>query len=280
MFRSSVAFVSVVALAVGVAAQPASSDEQRPTTAHVHALDTLPIPSFSPREVVIRLGDSVEWDNHAPRIHSVTHERCPRLDLRNDPAWCVFDTLRDKGKDLATGDSFTVKFDIAGIYPYQCAIHRFGGTITVLDGSGALPNLIVSDISFHDTPLRTSKRVRAVVNNIGETGAPGSRVHFEYRSLGGTEWTRFGDAEIPALLAGSQIEVNQDWTTFNKIGDFEVRVIADGAGTVVESDESDNSNDARHAILVPEGTLPGIGLPDPPPPQPVTTRIPSPLPTP
>ncbi|MFP5223938.1 MAG: CARDB domain-containing protein [Actinomycetota bacterium] len=279
MLRSCAAVLSAFALVSTGAMQPASS-EQHPVTAHVHTLDTLPIPSFSPTDVVIRVGDSVRWDNHAPRVHTVTHERCPRLDMRNDPADCVFDTLRDRGEDLGTGDEFTVTFDVAGIYPYQCAIHRFGGTITVLDGSGALPNLIVDQISFHQTPLGTSVRVKALVSNIGEAAAPGSRVHFDYRPVGATEWTRFGDAEISALLAGGQVEVNQDWTTFNKVGDFEVRVGADGAESLVESDETDNSAEAAYAILLPEGTLPGVGLPDPPSPQPVTTRIPSPLPTP
>lgn len=252
---------------------------QAAVTAHVHTLDTLPIPSFSPADVSIRVGDRVEWDNHAPRVHTVTHDRCPRVDLRNDPSWCEFDTLRDRGSDLSTGATFVVTFDQPGIYSYVCAIHRFGGQITVLGETGALPNLRIGEISFNATPLGTSRRVQAEIVNAGEAAASGSRVYFASRPRGGDAWTRFGDVEIGPLSAGETRLVNQDWPTFNKIGDFEIRVSADGAATVLESDETDNSKRAEIAVLVPEGTLPGASLPDPPPPEPLSTRVPSPSPS-
>lgn len=250
------------------------------TTAHVHVLDTLPTPSFAPAEVVIRPGDAVNWDNHATRIHTVTHAACPRIDLRNDPAGCFFDTFRDRGADLDPGATFTVAFPSPGIFEYVCAIHRFGGRITVLSEDGTLPDLVIDAVSVHPAPLGTSRRIEAIVGNDGAASAPASRAHFEIRPLGSEAWSRFGDVEVGSLAPGQRRTLNQDLTTFNKLGDFELRVVADGAGSLAEGDETNNAASAAFSVLLPPGTLPGIALPDPPPPQPVSTRLPSPLPTP
>lgn len=250
------------------------------TTAHVHVLDTLPIPSFSPGDVVILPGDSVNWDNHATRIHTVTDVDCPRIDLRNPPEACAFDTLRDRGADLDPGATFTVTFPTPGVFDYVCAIHRFGGRITVLDQSGALPDLVVDAITMHPTPLGTSKRIEAVVGNDGAGTAPGTRLHFEIRSSGSDTWSRFGDVEVGPLAPGQRRTLNEDLTTFNKVGDFEIRVVADGAGSAVESDEGNNIRTAPLSLVLPPGTIDGVALPDPPAPQPISTRLPSPLPTP
>ncbi len=271
-------FPQLLAASLLVAALPSAAPAA--TTAHVHVLDTLPTPTFSPDDVVIRPGDSVHWDNHAPRVHTVTHAACPRIDLRNPPEGCLFDTERDLGSDLAPGDEFSVTFENPGIFDYVCAIHRFGARITVLDAEGTLPDLVVDAVSVHPTPLGASHRVEAVVGNDGEASAPRTRLHFEIRPRGGGTWSRFGDVEVGTLSPGQRRTLNQDLTTFNKIGDFEIRAVADGAGTSVEGEETNNEAGTFLSVLLPEGAAPGVALPDPPPPEPVTTRIPSPLPLP
>lgn len=275
---SAVRPLAVLALAISViggAEGGSPADAADPTVAHVHVLDTLPIPTFSPAQVVIRPGNRVEWDNHAPRIHTITHTLCPRIDSRNDEATCLFDTTRDLGHDLGTGDRFEVTFETPGIYEYLCAIHRFGGQITVLAEDPPLPDLVVDALDVHPTPLGLSRRVRAVVRNAGDGVAPESRVRFSYRGADG-EWVLFGDVEIPALSRGQAIEINQDWTTINRIGDFALLATSDGASSVVEVNESNNDRTTSVSILVPEDTLPGRSLPDPPQPEPVTTRLPEP----
>lgn len=268
-----------IVFAAGLLAAGLPAPAPAATTAHVHVLDTLPIPSFAPEEVVIRPGDTVTWDNHAPRIHTVTHTGCPRIDLRNPPESCAFDTLRDRGEDLNPGDVSAVTFAQPGIFDYVCAIHRFGGRVTVLDAAGAMPDLVVDAVRSHPTPLGTSRRIEAVVGNDGDASAPATRLHFEIRSRGGAEWRRFGDVAVGPLSPGQRRTLNQDLPTFNKLGDFEIRVVADGAGTLVEADEENNERIATLSLLLPEGTLPGVALPDPPKPEPVTTRLPSPSPT-
>jgi plastocyanin len=270
-----------IAMAIsGLLISSATLAAQSETVAHVHVLDTLPIPSFEPGDVVIRPGDSVNWDNHAPRVHTVTHTGCPRIDTRNDSSACAFDTARDRGSDLDPGTEFTVTFPTPGVFQYVCAIHRFGGTITVLSGEAALPDLTVEALSAHPTPLGTSLRIEATLKNIGPGASAASRLRFEIRSLPDGAWQRFGDVAAPVLGPGQQVTLNQDLTTLNKVGDFEVRAVADGASTIVETDESNNARAEALSILLPQGTLPGVALPDPPTPQPVTTRLPSPRPSP
>lgn len=258
-----------------LAGSPVSAPAQEHSVAHVHTLDTLPMPSFTPAEVTIKAGDAVEWDNHALRIHSVTHARCPRIDQRQSPEGCKFDTERDRGADLNTGDTFRVSFETTGIFPYLCAIHRFGGTITVLGEGSPLPDLTIESLEVHATPFGTSRRVEALVANLGEGVAQASRVHFLYRPLGSASWTLFGDAEIGPLGPGERLAVNQDWSVLTKVGDYEVRAVADGASTVAESDEQNNSSERAVAVLLPAGTVPGAPLPDLPKPSPITTQLPT-----
>lgn len=238
--------------AAAVAGLPARAAQ----VAHVHVLDTVPIPSFDPSAVSIRLGDTVEWDNHADRLHTVTNVTCKRADARYDD--CEFDSVFS----LTPGTTFTHTFARAGIFDYKCTIHGFTGRISVLDDPGALPNLTVEQLAAHETTLRTSKRLEALVANDGAAPALETKIRFQYRNVDGS-WVDIGEPTVPVLNAGASISINQDWPTFDKIGDFPVRVIADASRTIVESSEDDNETQIVVPVLTPPGLLPGIAPPYP-----------------
>ena len=74
--------------------------------------------AFSPTPLTIKVGDTVEWVNKDPTMHTTTSDS-------GDPAsW-------DSGP-LATNATFSFTFTKTGTYTYHCSIHPFmTGTITV-----------------------------------------------------------------------------------------------------------------------------------------------------
>jgi len=242
---------AVICVAMGV---PGAGNAAE--TAHVHVLDTAPIPIFDPADVVILFGDTVEWDNHADRIHTVTHVTCKRADARYDD--CEFDSIFS----MTPGTTFAHTFsENSGTFDYKCTIHGFTGRITVLSDPGALPNLSVPQLTAYDTPLRTSKRLEAVVGNSGDAASLETKILFQYRAVDGS-WIDIGEPTVPRVNPGGSVIINQDWPTFDKLGDFPVRVIVDASRTQVESDESDNQREIVVPVLIPAGILPGVGPPD------------------
>lgn len=225
--------------------------------AHVHVIDGGD-PFFDPFETVIRVGDTVEWDNHADRLHTVTHVTCKRADARFDD--CEFDSVFT----LEPGTTFTHTFaDRSGMtFDYKCTIHGFTGRITVLGEDGALPDLLVAALAAFDTASPANKRLQATVRNDGAGSAVATKVRFEYQNHDGA-WIAIGEQAVPALNAGSSVEINQTWLVANKIGDFPVRATADALGTAVETDDGNNTTDVVVPVWLPPGIAPGVALPDP-----------------
>jgi len=246
---------AVAALSVGAAFVPAAAE---PQTAHVHVVDGGD-PFFDPFEAVIRPGDTVEWDNHADRLHTVTHVLCKRADARNPDGQCEFDTVFD----LAPGTAFEHTFDAAGTFDYKCTIHNFTGRITVLSEDGALPDLVVEDLAAFDTPVPTNRRLQATVRNVGPGPAVGTKLRFQYQNVDET-WIDIGEVGVPPLNADASVTLNQQWLVANKMGDFPVRAIGDVLGTAIETDEDNNITSVVIAVWLPAGIARGVALPEPP----------------
>jgi plastocyanin len=71
--------------------------------------------AFSPDSITIKAGESVTWTNQDGATHTVTA-----------------DNAEFKSSDLASGATFTFKFDKAGTYAYHCSIHSsMKGTVVV-----------------------------------------------------------------------------------------------------------------------------------------------------
>jgi hypothetical protein len=102
------------------------------------------------------------------------------------------------------------------------------------------PNLRVSSLVASDPSPQEKKTVRltATVTNDGDIAAPATQTQF---LLDGT--TVLGNVSTPALGAGESASVWVDWNTRHQQGDHVVRATADGANTVIESDESDNARE-------------------------------------
>ena len=100
----------IVALgSTGCAAPPAPQPEEGVTDVAMQGL------AFVPKEVTIKVGESVRWTNReaAPILHTATS---------GDPAGGNAGDLWDSG-DLSPGESFVRQFDEAGEFIYFCRHH-------------------------------------------------------------------------------------------------------------------------------------------------------------
>jgi len=76
---------------------------------------------FEPEEITVKVGDIVEWKNYDDAAHTVTSG-----DLNVGPT-----NLFDSGLAMAD-ETYAIKFEVVGDYPYFCMIHPWQtGTITV-----------------------------------------------------------------------------------------------------------------------------------------------------
>lgn len=74
--------------------------------------------AFSPREVRIRAGESVEWVNRDPVVHTAT---------ANDGGW--------GSEMLQEGGRYIHRFDAPGRYPYHCLPHPMMTGIVIVEGA-------------------------------------------------------------------------------------------------------------------------------------------------
>jgi len=70
--------------------------------------------TFSPRELKVKVGDTVTWTNHDDIPHTAVSAG------------------KFRSKALDTNDSFSFTFAAAGDYPYFCSLHpHMTGTVKV-----------------------------------------------------------------------------------------------------------------------------------------------------
>ena len=71
--------------------------------------------AFSPASITVKAGESVTWTTQDGTTHTVTA-----------------DNAEFNSSNIASGATFTFKFDKAGSYPYHCSIHAsMKGTVVV-----------------------------------------------------------------------------------------------------------------------------------------------------
>lgn len=209
-------------------------------TSHVH-IESF---AFNPDPINILVGDTVEWDNHDNVAHTATAD----------------DGSFDSGT-LMNGDSYRRVFNAPGSIAYHCDIHpSMTGRIVVTDPN-APPDLVVSGIAFADVTPGLAKRIDVTVRNIGDGLAGRSVVGVAYVYQG--ERVAIGEASIGQLGAGQSGTASVAWDTTGKVGDFDLRALADAGGDVDEADEGNNEGRAVASVLVPGGFVPGIDLLDP-----------------
>jgi plastocyanin len=244
------AVIAAALVAMCAAAMPAGAS----TTAFVNGQSF----SWVPQEISILPGDTVSWGNGDNVTHTVTQITCPRV---NGTGACLFDS--GPTGDVAPGTRFTFTFNTPGIYEYQCAIHIFFGTVKVLGTSDALPDLVTTalDAGSASTTAPLTLRLTATLANLSsDAGAGRSDVVFQYRSGAGA-WRTIGRSLANAVPASSSTIARVLWDVTGKVGDFEIRALADGLNQVAESNEANNEYSASTSVLVPPGVVsPGIDL--------------------
>jgi plastocyanin len=84
-------------------------------------------PAFSPVEVSIKAGDTIEWQNVGDEVHHATSDPSMAVnggDVANPAAAEPFDS-----GFMKPGETFTHTFKQPGVYKYACAIHETKGMI-------------------------------------------------------------------------------------------------------------------------------------------------------
>jgi plastocyanin len=101
--------------------RPARSSATHPAADTVAARVLMRQVAFSPAEIRIRAGETVEWVNAEPLVHTVTAD---------DGSWA--------SPFMSEGDRFTRRFDAPGRYPYHCLPHpQMRGVVVVLPAEAA-----------------------------------------------------------------------------------------------------------------------------------------------
>ena len=99
------------------------------------------------------------------------------------------------------------------------------------------PDLVVSDVTA--TPQRREGRTVTITATIANAGPGDAGPSASAFLLDGA--TALGDVDTPAIPAGGSSQVSVDWNTKGLKGEHAIRVTADPAGTVAESDETNNA---------------------------------------
>lgn len=96
---------------------------------------------FSPREVTIKVGESVTWKNSANDVHTVTAD--PSKAKMKENVSVPAGARPFHSGDIAPGKTYRQTFTTAGTYRYVCTHHEdkgMTGTITVKPSDAGAPN--------------------------------------------------------------------------------------------------------------------------------------------
>ncbi|HUP33054.1 MAG TPA: S8 family serine peptidase [Gaiellaceae bacterium] len=156
-------------------------------------------------------------------------------------------TIGDTGADETAFDvsgqeDGTYFHRVAGLYDRggsQPIVGPWSNVVDITVERAPLPDLVVTDITANNNQrARQGEKVTvtATISNTGDAPAGASVTEF---LLDGT--TVLGLVETPAIPAGGSATVSVNWDTRAAKGEHEIRVTADRAGTVEESDETNNS---------------------------------------
>jgi plastocyanin len=96
---------------------------------------------FSPREVTVKVGESVMWKNSSSDVHTVTADPA-RVKMKENVSLPPGAKPFHSG-DLQPGKTYRQTFTVAGTYKYACLTHEDGGmtgTVTVKPSDAGSPN--------------------------------------------------------------------------------------------------------------------------------------------
>jgi plastocyanin len=96
---------------------------------------------FSPREVTVKVGESVLWKNSANAVHTVTADPA-RVKMKENVSLPAGAKPFHSG-DLQPGKTYRYTFTTAGTYRYVCLTHEdkgMTGTVTVRPSDAGTPN--------------------------------------------------------------------------------------------------------------------------------------------
>ncbi len=116
-------------LAIGVCSQDLSAQAGRGSKARQSATAVVKMTgdlmTFDPPRLVIRLGQSVDWQNQSNQLHNVVADATkanPKTDVELPKGAAPFGSAL-----LKPGDHFTHRFTTRGTYRYVCTMHEVQG---------------------------------------------------------------------------------------------------------------------------------------------------------
>lgn len=83
--------------------------------------------AFEPKEVTIRVGETVEWKNVGNSVHHASSD--PGMAMKPGEASTPPGAKSFDSGFLRPGDSYSFKFSEPGVYNYVCAPHETSGMI-------------------------------------------------------------------------------------------------------------------------------------------------------
>jgi plastocyanin len=106
--------LAIIACGLAISAKPKETPKEDKSQGTTHKIDIKDL-KFSPANLDIKVGDTVEWTNSDDRDHTV-----------------VADDESFKSDNLSNGQTFKFTFKSKGKFKYSCSYHpRMKGTITV-----------------------------------------------------------------------------------------------------------------------------------------------------
>src|SRR2546425_3210673 len=184
--------------------------------------------AFSPNPVNAKVGDTVTWTNDDSQPHTV---------VSGDGKTAIpdgkFNSSPNFNPLIKTKETFSVKFNQTGDYPYYCALHpNMVGTVKVGDGGGPTETKVTAtlggnsyDITYKST---TSKATQATIQS-GQSVT----VNFDKAGQGELTLPKTMISGVNSIKAGNQ-ELLQDNPTVNADGSSTIKfTVPEGSTAVV-----------------------------------------------
>jgi plastocyanin len=83
--------------------------------------------AFEPKEVTIRVGETVEWKNVGNSVHHASSD--PTMAMKPGDASTPAGAKAFDSGFLRPGDTYSFKFSEPGVYEYVCAPHETSGMV-------------------------------------------------------------------------------------------------------------------------------------------------------
>jgi plastocyanin len=116
-----------VAAALAISSCGLGGPAHQAPAANAAAVVDMGFESYSPAEVTVGSGETVQWRNTSFITHSVTAD--PRRAKKPDDARLPPDVAPFDSGDIAAGQVYTRSFTVPGTYRYFCTHHEDDGMI-------------------------------------------------------------------------------------------------------------------------------------------------------